>query len=73
MFSVPLAQDDPRVPAGLCWHMLYRALSPEAPAMTLKTTFVMLALVLVLGIGAYFLWTRGDGLLVLVEVAFPEH
>jgi hypothetical protein len=28
--------------------------------MTLKTTFVMLALVLVLGIGAYFLWTRGD-------------
>lgn len=41
--------------------------------MTLKTTFVMQALVLVLGIGAYFLWTRGDGLLVLVEVAFPEH
>jgi tetratricopeptide (TPR) repeat protein len=28
--------------------------------MNLKTTLALLALVLVLGIGAYFLWTRGD-------------
>jgi hypothetical protein len=40
--------------------MLYAAVIPEVPSMNSKTAFVLVALVLALGVAAYFLWIKGD-------------